>query len=142
MTKTDNEELVERLRIKAQLCSEIERRMAEAKSLRQGGNTEGRTDLYMWSTPEQTVEGRAATLIEQLSNRVERLTRALWLYREFVIRNATQWQPGAGHHHPIWAMIAELVNESGGIVSGPFYEFIQPENDKTLAALTGEHDGR
>lgn len=68
-----------------------------------------------------------ASGLEQLHNRVERLTLALWLYREFVIRNATQWQPGAGHHHPIWAMIAELVNEEGGIISGPFYEFIQPE---------------
>src|SRR5436190_9516556 len=51
----------------------------------------------------------------------EALREALWLFREFVIRNATQWEAGAGHHHPIWVMIAELIGEQGGIVSGPRY---------------------
>lgn len=56
--------IVERLRRQAEQSSNIARQMAEAKSLRQGGNTEQRTDLYMWPTPEQTVEGEAAALIE------------------------------------------------------------------------------
>jgi hypothetical protein len=57
---------VERLKLQASRASDISRQMAEAKSLRQESNTEQRTDLYMWPTPEQTTEGKAAELIAEL----------------------------------------------------------------------------
>lgn len=66
-------ELVNRLRLTAQQLSDAQRRMAEAKSLRQAGNSEGRTDLYMWPAPHQTLEGKAADAIESLEEEVGRL---------------------------------------------------------------------
>lgn len=64
-----------------------------------------------------------------------KLHEALWLFREFVIRNATQWETGAGHHHPIWVMLAELISEDSGLVAGSYYRFILPDNDKSLEEL-------
>jgi hypothetical protein len=58
--------LTERLNLAAQRSSEVSRQMAEAKSLRQESNEERRTDLYMWSKPEDTLEGQASTRISQL----------------------------------------------------------------------------
>jgi hypothetical protein len=69
------------------------------------------------------------------SDYAKKLHEALWLFREFTIRNATQWELGCGHHHPIWAMLAELIGEQGGIVAGPHYRFIHPDNDKSLDEL-------
>lgn len=60
------DDLVTRLSIAAKERSDISRQMAEAKSLRQDGNTERRTDLYMWTKPEDTLEGRAAAEITRL----------------------------------------------------------------------------
>lgn len=60
--------LVERLRERGRRTSEVLRGMAEAKSLRQDSNTERRTDLYMWPTPEQTDEWKAADRIEALEH--------------------------------------------------------------------------
>jgi hypothetical protein len=60
---------------------------------------------------------------------------ALRLFREFVIRNATQWRVGAGnHHHPMWAMLADIL-PSDDIRSGPEWRFIQPANDRTLSEI-------
>ena len=61
------ERLVKELRSQAELASLASRRMAEAKSLRQPDNPEGRSDLYSWATPEQTLEGRAAEALAALS---------------------------------------------------------------------------
>lgn len=58
--------IVERLLRAADNASRIQRTLMEAKSLRQEGNPEGRTDLYMWPTPEQTLEGEAAETISEL----------------------------------------------------------------------------
>jgi hypothetical protein len=75
--KSSSSDVVERLRRAAQSSSDIARQMAEAKSLRQEGNTECRTDLYMWPTPEQTLEGQALATIERLSAELERVKGAL-----------------------------------------------------------------
>jgi hypothetical protein len=56
--------------------------MAEAKSLRQEGYDPPRNDLYSWPTPEQTVEGEAATTIESLLADKARLKEALLDLRE------------------------------------------------------------
>lgn len=58
--------LVERLRHKAQQSSDIQRQMAEAKSLRQEGHDPPRDDLYMWPTPEHTDEWKAADRLTSL----------------------------------------------------------------------------
>jgi hypothetical protein len=63
-------DLVKRLRIKARQASEAARMMAEAKSLRQESNPERRADLYMWPTPEQTVEWQAAEAITALQSQL------------------------------------------------------------------------
>jgi len=65
--------IVEKLRRAAENASRIHRDIAEAKSLRQEGNSEGRTDLYMWPTPEQTLEGKAAAHIQALAYALARL---------------------------------------------------------------------
>lgn len=57
-------DIVERLNAQAQRASDIAREMAVDKSLRQAGNVERRTDLYMWPRPEQTVEGEAVAIIK------------------------------------------------------------------------------
>lgn len=89
-------DIVEELRRAAEQASDIQRKMAEAKSLRQEGNTEGRTDLYMWPESEKTLEGRAATEIESLRKRVEGLeaardeARALLAASRFANRRANR----------------------------------------------------
>lgn len=60
------ERLIDELWSKAETASRISREMAEAKSLRQEGNREGRTDLYMWAMPDETLEGRAAKALTAL----------------------------------------------------------------------------
>jgi hypothetical protein len=37
----------------------------------------------------------------------------LWKFREFTIRNATQWTLGSNHHNPIWAEVAEALDSVG-----------------------------
>jgi len=64
--------LVERLRESARQSSDISRRMAEDKSLRQASNTERRKDLYMFSSPESFVEWEAANEIERLREALDR----------------------------------------------------------------------
>jgi hypothetical protein len=55
-------DIVARLKMKAETASKIQREMAQDKSLR---NSNGEhDDLYMWPEPDQTLEGRAAALIE------------------------------------------------------------------------------
>lgn len=71
------DDLVKRLRIAGRQRSESARLMAEAKSLRQESNPEGLTDLYMWPTPEQTVEWRAADALEDQAARIAQLERDL-----------------------------------------------------------------
>ncbi len=68
----------------------------------------------------------------------DRAAYVLRLFREFTIRNSTQWEPGCGHHHPIWAMVADVIGESAEIVSGPEYRFIYPGNTQSLADLTAQ----
>lgn len=41
---------------------------------------------------------------------VERLRLALYLFREFVIVNAKVWERGSNHHHPVWGMVADLLD--------------------------------
>lgn len=31
-------------------------------------------------------------------------------FREFTIANATQWRPGANHHHRMWGRVAEILD--------------------------------
>lgn len=35
----------------------------------------------------------------------------LLLFRTFVLNNATQWKLGSSHHHPIWQMVAETLDD-------------------------------
>ena len=65
--------MVARLLKAAQSSSAFQQGMAQAKSLRQSGNHEGRLDLYSWPTPEQTLEGGAAALIEAQAKRIAEL---------------------------------------------------------------------
>ena len=60
------DDLKAKLRSSAESTSRIQRQIAEAKSLRQEGNTERRTDLYAWPKPDQTLEGKALAHIEAL----------------------------------------------------------------------------
>jgi hypothetical protein len=64
--------LVEQLRRQAEQTSKIHREMSEAKSLRQSDNAEGRTDLYSWPKPEETLEGKAADEIERLKSALDK----------------------------------------------------------------------
>lgn len=60
-------ELIARLRKAAESASRASQMMAEAKSLRQSDNPDGHTDLYMWATPEQTLEWEAAEALASLA---------------------------------------------------------------------------
>lgn len=71
------DDLKARLRQAAEAQSETSRMMAETKSLRQHDCDPPRADLYMWQTPEQTVEGKALARIEALEAAVEKLLRCL-----------------------------------------------------------------
>lgn len=82
-------DLIERLRQAADTASRVQQSMAEAKSLRQDSNPEGRTDLYMWPTPEQTLEGRAATELARQAEEITKLREAL----EPFARDADRYDP-------------------------------------------------
>lgn len=52
----------------------------------------------------------------------------LWLFREFVLRNATQWKLGASHHHPIWTQIADILGDNNNKqLTKEEYNFICPQ---------------
>lgn len=67
--------IAERLMAQAQQVSAIHRDIAEAKSMRQEGNHEGRKDLYSWAAPEETLEGQAAALLNQAEAALEEARR-------------------------------------------------------------------
>lgn len=69
----------------------------------------------------------ASRSAKKLIEEGRRLKQVTHLFREFVIRNATQWQSGTNHHHPIWSMLAELL-PGDDIRSGPDWRFILPGN--------------
>ena len=80
------DELIERLRKAAINASEVRKSMAASKSLRQEGNVERRTDLYVWPQPEQTLEGMAAealaTLQRERAELVEKCAAAVRYHRD------------------------------------------------------------
>lgn len=91
------------------------------------------------TTRNQTQE-RVDELLEanvRLETRAREAEEALYLMREFAIRNATQWAMGAGHHHPIWAHVAEVLPahfnafDSGANTN----MFVHRLNAKSLAAI-------
>lgn len=59
--------IIEMLLKQAISSSNIQRQMAEAKSLRQHDCDPPRADLYFWPKPEETVEGKAATRLLELT---------------------------------------------------------------------------
>lgn len=69
--------LCARLRLKGEQASEIGRMLAQSKSLRQDGHNPPRDDLYMWPTPEQTTEWKAADTLECQAQEIQRLRDAL-----------------------------------------------------------------
>jgi len=75
MTQTPAADIVERLWAQAAQVSQISREVAEAKSLRQADNPDGRRDLYAYPTPAQTLEGKAATEIEALQRKLDEAGR-------------------------------------------------------------------
>lgn len=61
----------------------------------------------------------------------------LRIFRQFVLLNATRWEMGAGHHHPMWALVAQNV-EGEENTRGPDWQFIQPTNKKLHSILVEE----
>jgi hypothetical protein len=94
------DDLKERLRAQAERASDIHRGMAEDKSLRQPGNHERRTDLYMWPTPEQTIEGKALARIEALEQRVSELEEALTPSAKTKAAYSCEFEFSVGIAHP------------------------------------------
>ncbi len=41
----------------------------------------------------------------------QELRDVLRLFREFTLKNATQWKLGANHHHPIWGKVAVALGD-------------------------------
>jgi hypothetical protein len=79
------EMLIERLRTKARQASEISKSMADAKSIRNGGQPGD----YMWQEPEQTVEWKAADMLAALTPSPDRQAerdKALGLEWEMDVR--------------------------------------------------------
>lgn len=62
----------------------------------------------------------------------------LQLFREFAIKNATQWKLGSNHHHPVWALVAETLGNTDDIRNGPLWKFIQPTNETSLEDLLAD----
>lgn len=63
-------------------------------------------------------------------------TEVLHLFSEFVHRNCTQWRTGGGdHHHPIWGLVATILDGKLPITEGVDWAFIQPENRLSIEAL-------
>lgn len=109
-------------------------------------------DFLEWFDPASSEDGSAPAeshaapdrileLLEANNALLERARAAeegLFLMREFAIRNATQWNLGSGHHHPIWEHVAEILHENWHTVDindACRYAFIHPENEETLEAL-------
>lgn len=96
-----------------------------------------------WSPPKLSLtkpcvpEGSIRNLTPLYADDPAALRAALHLFREFLLRNVTQWDTGAGvSGHPMWAHIAEILGAVPNITSGPEWQFIQPDNRQTLADLT------
>lgn len=53
---------------------------------------------------------------------------ALLLFRTFVLNNATQWRLGANHHHPIWQIVAETLDDMNDSEprSGEDWQLVMP----------------
>lgn len=68
------------------------------------------------------------------------LVEALYLFREFVLRNATQWETGANQHHPIYAMIAEQLRGMPGILPSEYHRFVLAGNRDPLNQHKGGDD--
>jgi hypothetical protein len=109
-------ELIERLRISARQASEISRHMAEAKSLRQESNTERRTDLYMWSKPEQTAEWQAADALEAALLRISELEGHIG---EQITHVETRIQDGIELGATVWRIALEDVARENRVVLSP-----------------------
>lgn len=67
----------------------------------------------------------------------------LQLFRQFVTRNVTQWEMGAGdHHHPIWQDVAVELDSQDlnyDACNGPDWAFTEPMNRKLHQALVEEY---
>ena len=101
---------------------------------RRTGPSVARGEPYLMATPDKTdtpwavvtraieeLEAFPAALADQGEHaakeaaaeaeaEVERLRLALYLFREFVIVNAKVWERGSNHHHPVWGMVADLLD--------------------------------
>lgn len=104
---------------------------------------ESRAKLVEWSAAAAYGDGSpmmtADRLERDLKQLIERaqaaetcvaeLREALWLFREAVVRGT------AGHHHPIWVMVADALGPVSEVRTGPEWKFVQPDNGETLAHL-------
>ncbi len=81
----DVKALVERLNKAAISASEFSRKQAQAKSLRQEHDPP-RDDLYMWASPEQTLEGKSAAALTAQAEEIARLRARLEITDEIAER--------------------------------------------------------
>lgn len=82
----------------------------------------------------------------KISQGATRAEEVLRMFRQFVQRNVTQWQVGAGdHHHPIWGEIAEVLDDADinhDVNDGPEWLFNLPDNRRSLDELWQDHGGK
>lgn len=96
--------------------------------------------VYGAPQPASVAQASASPEVE----RIDDLEKTLWLFREFVSRNATQWAMGAGsHHHPMWALVAKALGDSVGYMTdtlkGSEWRFVQPDNREPLSPVSSTH---
>ncbi len=101
----------------------------------------GKQAAWRGPVPPPTEPQRVQDLLAANGTYLERARaaeEALYLMREFALRNCRVWELGAGHHHPIWQHVAELLHENWHAVNindAQRYAFIHADNKLSLEAL-------
>jgi len=87
-------------------------------------------------TVELHPQGSVQAVVHEMTATNLTPTEVLHLFSEFVHRNATQWRTGGvDHHHPIWGLVATILDGKLPITEGVDWAFIQPENRLSIEAL-------
>lgn len=87
-------------------------------------------------TAELHAQGAVQAVVYEMTATNLTTVEVLHLFSEFVHRNATQWRSGGGdHHHPIWGLVATILDGKLPITEGVDWAFIQPENRLSIEVL-------
>lgn len=101
----------------------------------------GLTEVSTQPPVHDPIDVIVSDMVEQIANNLTP-TEVLHLYHEFVTANVLHWKIYAGvPAHPMWGLIAQVLDGKGPITEGPDWAFIQAKNRVSIATLrAASHD--